>query len=92
MLITIKLVRHIDRFVEIYNISILIQYFLFSIINLVVKVITSTFPAIITVFNWIILSCIFFAISLSFFQCVIIGYKIDFYRIIPIYLKTLHIY
>ena len=91
MLITIKLVRHIDRFVEIYNVSILIQYFFFSIIYLVVEVIASTFPAIITVFNWVILFCISLAISLSFFQCIKIGYKIDFYRIIPIYLKTLHI-
>lgn len=80
----------VNRFVEIYNIAILIQYLFVAIVNFIMEVITATFPAIIIVTDFIIPFCIVGAILLCFIQCIKICYQINIYCIVPIYLELLH--
>lgn len=68
LLIAIKLLCLVNRFVEIYNIAILIQYLFVAIVYFIMEVITATFPAIILITNFIIPFGIVGAILLCFIQ------------------------
>ena len=85
------MIRHVNWFFEIYNIAILVFNLVVTIVNFVVEVITSTFPAIIIVTDFIMPFDVFIAIGFCFAKSCKFFYLVNFNIVIVIYAIFSHL-
>lgn len=89
-ILQIVLLRHVNWFFKIYQITIFVFNLVVTFVNFVVEVIATTFPAIIIITDFIMPFGIFGAISFSFFKSVSLCDLVNFNIIVVIYVIFSH--